>query len=312
MTPDFVVIGAQRCGTTALYAALRQQPDLYMAAVKEPRFFAFSDQPPTFNGPGAERFRQETVAEWRAYQALFAGAALGQRCGEASPVYLSAYQPAQTAAAMRRLAPELRLVAILRQPADRAYSAFWHQRRLGSEPLADFRQALAAERSRLAAGWAPGFGYAANGRYAANLQPYCQQFPPEQIKVYLYDDWRQQPQTVLQDLAAFLQVRLTATSTIAAASNRSLAPRSRVLAHWLEQPQPGKQRLAHLLPLGLRRWARHWLHRWNGTLPPPLAEDLRAQLTAAFHDDIMSLENLIQRDLSAWLAPASTGSQGQG
>ena len=156
MKPDFIVIGGQRCGTTAFFATLRQHPELFMPSRKEPRFFAFVDQPPAFVGPGAERFRQETVTEGPAYQALFAPATPTQRCGEASPIYLSATHAGVGAAAMRRLAPDVRLIALLRQPAERTYSAYWHHRRLGIEPLADFRAALAAEDRRRDAGWLPG------------------------------------------------------------------------------------------------------------------------------------------------------------
>ena len=107
LKPDFIVIGAQRCGTTALYAALRQHPQVFMPSPKEPRFFAFVNQPPAFVGPGAERFRQETVVEGTVYQALFAPAAPVQRCGEASPVYLSAAQSSASAVAMHQLTVEM-------------------------------------------------------------------------------------------------------------------------------------------------------------------------------------------------------------
>jgi len=134
-----------------------------MPPCKEPRFFAFVGQPPPFTGPGAEHFRHETVTEMSAYQALFASATPAQRCGEASPVYLSATHAGVSAAAMRRMTPDVRLIAILRQPAERAYSAYWHHRRLGIEPLTDFGAALAAEERRREAGWLPGFPYPESG-----------------------------------------------------------------------------------------------------------------------------------------------------
>ncbi len=315
MKPDFIVIGGQRCGTTALYATLRQHPEIFMPSPKEPRFFAFVDRPPAFVGPGAERFRQETVVDGAAYGALFEPAAPAQRCGEASPVYLSASHAAASAAAMRRLAPDVCLIALLRQPAERTYSAYWHHRRLGIEPLADFRAALAAEDSRRDAGWLPGFQYRANSRYAANLHPYLTSFPRNQLCILLYDSWRQTPATVMKEIMSFLGVRDVTLPRVESGINRATAPRNSRIAYWLDYPHPLKQWGGRLLPKIWRDRIWRWARRANATNPPPLPRDLHAELTESFRDDILELQVLLDCDLSHWLTtpalPPRTGVRGR-
>ncbi|WP_165360941.1 sulfotransferase domain-containing protein [Candidatus Chloroploca sp. Khr17] len=315
MKPDFIVIGGQRCGTTALFATLRQHPDIFMPRCKEPRFFAFVDQPLTFVGPGAEHFRQGVVSDEAAYQALFAPAAPSQRCGEASPIYLSAAQSSASAVAMHQLTPDVRLIAILRQPAERTYSAYWHHRRLGIEPLADFRDALAAEDRRRGAGWLPGFQYCANSRYATNLHSFLTLFPRRQLCILLYESWRQAPETVLKQIVSFLGVRDVALPKVARGINRATAPRNSRLAHWLDQPHPLKQLGSHWLPKTWRDRLVRWVRRANVTNPPPLPRDLHAELTESFRDDILELQVLLGCDLSHWLTtpalPSHKGARGR-
>lgn len=272
-----------------------------MPLCKEPRFFAFVDQPPPFVGPGAERFRQEAVVEMSAYQALFASATPAQQCGEASPIYLSATHAGASAAAMRRLAPDVRLIAILRQPAERAYSAYWHHRRLGIEPLADFRAALAAEAGRRDMGWLPGFQYRANGRYAANLHPFLTLFPRNQLCIVLHDSWRQTPGAVFRQIVNFLEVSDIPLPKVASGINRATAPRNARLAHWLGQPHALRQWGRYWLPKIWRDRILHWLRRANVTSPPPLPRELHAELTESFRDDILALQVALGCDLSHWL-----------
>ena len=118
--PDFLVVGAPKSGTTSLYRYLEGHPDVYLSPVKEPRYFAFPDTPPRFVGPGAKDLNREIVWREDDYRALFAGRQPHHRAGgEASATYLWAPGAAERIA---RTVPESRLIAILRQPADRAFS----------------------------------------------------------------------------------------------------------------------------------------------------------------------------------------------
>src|SRR3712207_4104321 len=127
--PNFLVIGAMKSGTTALYYYLEQHPEIYMSPVKEPNFFS-------------QENAADTVTHIGTYEQLFKGASGKKAIGEASHSYL--YEP-RAAAEIRRYVPKVKLIAILRNPIDRAYSHFLHMVRSGTEPLDDFAQALREE-----------------------------------------------------------------------------------------------------------------------------------------------------------------------
>jgi hypothetical protein len=301
--PNFLIIGAPKCGTTALYAVLARHPQIYMSQRKEPFFFAFENLPPDFTDPGGEPFRRHAVTDWESYQTLFAGAASHSAVGEASALYLTHFHPERTAENIRRRLPEVRLIAVLRQPADRAYSHFTYNRQRGYEPLHDFRQALAAEEQRIAANWAPPCRYRRDGWYCHNLRPYFERFPRSQIRIYLYDDWKTQPQTLLSDLCTFLQIDPALMPAQIEHKNVTTWQRSGFVTYLQRRARVHKA----LMPRWLLRWVSPRLNAWNRVAPPALDPHLRRELTESYREEILDLQTLIGQDLSRWLAAPAHG-----
>jgi len=300
--PNFLVIGAARSGTASLYHYLRQHPQIYMCPLNEPNFFALEGLAldDCFNGPIDRRnVEQYCVRELSAYSALFADSTRARAVGESSPLYLySSHAPGN----IHRHVPHARLIAILRHPADRAYSNFLDYVRVGIEPLREFPNALRAEADRLRAGWGPWpfWHYTRVGFYAAQLRRYFQLFPREQVRVYLYEDYTADPVRVLQDLFEFLDVDSTFRPDTSVRHNVSGWPRSQTLQAFLHQPGRWRDRLKHLLPARLQRWLGKHVHALN-TVKPPLSSALRRELIQLYREDILELQALLQRDLSAWL-----------
>ncbi len=140
--PHFFVIGVPKAGTTALHVALAQHPQLFMSEIKEPKFFMSDGPPPARGGPGDAKTFREYVWRREDYENLFAQAPDGMLCGESTPFYL------YDAAAQRRLheaVPEARLIAVLRDPVDRAHSNWTHLWSAGLEPQGDFVAACRLE-----------------------------------------------------------------------------------------------------------------------------------------------------------------------
>ena len=133
--PDFFIVGHHKSGTTALYQMLRGHPQIYMPALKEPRFFA----PDLRALLGSNGSLPET---WEDYLALFAAARPEQRAGEASPSYLRSQVAAGLIAQAR---PDARIVAILREPASFVRSLHLHLLKEGVETEPDLARAFAAE-----------------------------------------------------------------------------------------------------------------------------------------------------------------------
>jgi sulfotransferase family protein len=194
--PGFLVIGAQKAGTTALYAYLRWHPGITGPSWKEVSFF--------------DRHWWRGEAWYRGQFPLRAGERL---VGEASPSYL--FHPLAPERA-RRLVPGVKLVALLRDPVDRAYSQYQHEVALGREPLS-FEDALAAEDDRLRgeverlvadprafsrAWW--DHSYASRGRHAEQLQRWLAVFPREQLLVVRTEDLGQRPAETYATILSFL------------------------------------------------------------------------------------------------------------
>lgn len=301
--PTFVILGAPRAGTTALFAALHQHPQIRLSRVKEPNFFAYGEMNPLpFQGPATAWMTRRVATTRTTYQALFApqpptGVSTPVALGEASVTNLMP----RACARLHAYAPDCKLIAILRQPAARAYSQFVHARRMGWEPLADFGAALAAEADRLAQQWIPPFYYTYFGYYAARLAPYFALFPREQIRIYRYEAWRTTPQAVLQDLFAFLGVEERFQPVIAPHLNAGQLPRPWVqrLVRWLRQGQPW---LARWLPSAWQRAVGQRLVQQSMAPPPPLTPSLRRQLMAGYRTDLAQLQTLLDQDFSDWLA----------
>jgi hypothetical protein len=298
-TPNFLIIGAQKCGTTALYAALRQHPEIYMSPVKEPFFFALNGAPPPYRVPTQEYAdRLRYTAE--SYAALFQEVTDQPAIGEASAIYLSSYQPERTAANIQTFNPQMRLIALIRQPAERAWSAFQYYYARGFEPSKRFESALTAEATRQNHNDLPDLRHFANGCYFANLLPYFERFPREQIRVYLYEEWNQQPQAVLRDIFAFLAVDESVVLK-PPRTNVTIGYRSRWLQRFLDEPNRMRQMVEEILRGRWRARVYARLRRYNRQQPPPLDPELRRLLTKRYRRDIEQLQTLIRRDLSHWM-----------
>jgi Sulfotransferase family len=295
--PDFLVIGAARAGTTALYAALRQHPGLFLTPSKETNFFAYEGEKPAVRGPGAE-FINNAITDLATYRTQFAAAPAGTLRGEVCPLYLHAPKAPER---IRAHVPEARLVAILRNPVEQAFSHFLYARHNAIEPLSDFTGALAREDERLAAGWQPLFGYSRFPRYGEQLARYFARFPRERLLVLDYEDWARDNAAALARILGFIGADPAFRPVAEAGVNAGGAPRSAALQRLLMRPNP-LTAIGRLLPLAWRRRLRDALAAKNAGETPRLPDEARAILIERLADDVGRLSDLLGRDYSRWLA----------
>lgn len=296
--PNFLIIGAAKSGTTSLYHYAMQHPQIYMSPVKEPKFFALEGEDLDFRGPGDQkRMESGWITTFEEYSELFRAVTDETAIGEASNLYL--YDP-KAAERIRHHIPHVKLIAILRDPAERAYSNFLHMARSGLEPSADFTEALRQEETRINSRWMPFWHYWQRGFYYRQLRRYFDRFDQHQIKVYLYEEFAADPGCVLQDFFEFLGVDGTFASDVSKKHNQSGVPRNRAVHSLLTTPSPIKTALRAVIPSGrLRRAARRI--RDQNLVKIPLSPEERTQLVDTYREDILKLQDLIRRDLSKWL-----------
>lgn len=294
--PNFLVIGAGKAGTSSIYYYLKQHPQVYMSPLKEPKFFALEGETLNYQGPDREIVNRVSVNNLKDYQNLFQGASTEIAIGEASPMYL--YSP-KAPSKIKTYLPQVKLIAILRDPVERAFSSFTHLLREGYETLS-FERALAEEENRIQKKWAPLWHYKQKGYYYEQLKRYYDIFDREQIQVYLYEDLQTNSTNLIQSIYDFVGVDHTFIPDLSK-KNVSGNPKSRWVHDLFTKDNPIKTLLKPLFPKQLRRNIADTAIEQNLGAKPMLSSETHHQLQQLYREDILQLQDLIGRDLSAWL-----------
>jgi hypothetical protein len=307
--PQFVIAGAPKAGTTALHAALATHPGLYLSPVKEPKFYLTDGRPPPRSGqrgPGDAHSAREWVWRRSDYEALFAAAPAGAVRGESTPFYL------YDRAAQARLAadvPGVKVVVVVRDPVDRAYSNWAHLRADGLEPEACFAAAVRREEQRIAAGWAPFWHYRGLGRYGEQLRDLLGAVPREQVFLLRYRQLVDTPRETLDRVSEFLGVEPGVAHTVAPENVKPFVAdtaRHRALSRLT---RAGAALGAHLPPQVWRAASRPLLAALHaGRAPrPALPVEVRREVLAPLLPDIALLEQLTGESFADWKGDTGRG-----
>ena len=307
--PDFFLIGAPKAGTTALHAALARHPGLYLSPVKEPKYYLCDGAPPVARaGPGDAHSARDWVWDRDRYSALFAAAPEGALRGESTPFYL--YDRAAHLR-IKRDVPDARLIAVLRDPVDRAHSNWMHLWSDGLEPIGDFVEACEAEDDRIAAGYAPFWHYRSVGRYGEQLAHLYSVFDRSQVHVLRYRQLVDSPVETLAAIGRFLGVDGLASAPRAENSRPYVADtrQARALGRAI---RAGAAAGALLPPQMWRRASRPLVaarHR-NGARRPVLSPGERRAVLAPLADDIALLSEVTGESYADWLGDRGRGEFG--
>lgn len=283
---DFFIVGAAKSGTTSVFRYLSTHPGLFLPNDKEPHFFG--DQRP--------RAKYGEYPTYEDYISLFEGAGSHQLLGEGSTAYLySETAPHE----IHLYNPAAKIIILLRDPRDRAYSLYWHHVRDFSEPAGiTFEEALALEKERIAKKKAFGFHYLQSGLYADQVRRYLDRFGADQVRIMLMEDVIADPEAATASLCDFLGVERVPIDTTRV-HNRSGAHKNRFIAHWFARPNRLRRIAKKLLPRQAASWRERIVQR-NLVKGEPMDPETRARLTDFFREDIGKLEQLIGRDLDRW------------
>lgn len=294
LSPDIVIVGAPKTGTSAVTEQLRRHRQVFVPDRNEPRLFLAG---PDRSGPLSREFNDGWVRDSADYDDLFAPAD-GRITVDASTDYLS--QP-DSAARLADRRSDAKVVIGLRHPATRAFSEHVHLLREGAE-TESFERALALEPTRQADGWVPLFEHAARSTYAPGLTAFTERFD---TLIYHHEDMRSDPAAAAARLSDFLGLDqpLDPAPTVNAAG----APRSGLINGVL-RPRGVALRTGRAVArrtLGAERLAtiRGRVDGWNLETPPPPSPDVVAELLAGLEADIAAVEDLLQVDLDRWRVP---------
>lgn len=296
--PNLFLVGAQKSGTTTLATMLAKHPEVFMSSPKEPGYLAFGERGYTgVDGYG----RLANAASWvidseTEYLELYRAAPKSARwLGDASTWYLS--EPGAVDR-VKAFSPGARIIVILRNPAERAYSAWCHARRDREEPCASFSDALDLERQRDNPSHL--LRYREMGQYATQLRRYLGVFGRDRVLVLFYEELRDEPEMLWHRCCEFLGLDSRHPVPASYRQNRSGMPRSRVL-HRLKRSERLRTALKKVVPIEFGRWAKRALDALNLRRFPPLPVAQRESLEREFESEVTELMRLTGRDLTHWL-----------
>lgn len=294
--PNFLVIGVQKAGTTSIYRYLRQHPQVYMSRVKETNFLErdWTD----LTTPKVKKPKKIDTLE--KYVALFDNVQDELAIGEASPNYLFHYKT--SIPTIYNLVPHAKLVVILRNPIERAYSDY----------LMHVRDAINGVDCRSLSEQASKRPITSHqirkGFYAEPLQAFMNQFGADNVKVCLYDDLVQDPVGMMQGIYRFIGVDDGFVPDTSVRAQKAAVPQNKTVHRVLQTRNPVRSFAGSVLRLFLPETTRQRIRRYLLSLnykdksSRPLSMEERQVLRDLYHDDILQLQEILQRDLSSWLA----------
>lgn len=307
--PTFFVVGAPKAGTTALYHYLRLHPDVFMCPIKEPHHFSTDirfENYSTFQQKMhtrldiTEYLKQsrlhyvhiDWVARWEDYLELFRDTTTEKAIGEISNGYFYSRVAAKNIA---KKCPGAKIIMILRDPIDRAFSH--HKMYLwgGYETESNFLLAVEKDFNRTKKGWGVSYLYIELGCYYEQVKRFIDTLAREQIQILSYDDWRRDNQRVLNRIFFFLGVDPMALP-LQIHNVPKLTPRLPLLQQVMEITRL-RYLQRRILPGKLRVAVKAlW---YSKAEKGPTIED-REHLLPYFLHDIDKLEGLTDIDLSCW------------
>lgn len=314
--PNFFIVGAAKGGTTSLQNYLSQHPQVYMSPIKETNFFSQADmRADLFN----REYRMDTtldiehyltgtmersvhianVERWEDYVRLFRNVKDEKARGEASTSYL--YCPS-TAERLSNTIPDARIVMILRNPIDRAYSHYLMNLRLAKTLETEFIREVETDFHRAERGWGISRLYLELGLYSEQVERYCAHFPAERVHIIIYDDYRSQPLETIAALCKFLGIDERDDLDLSQEYNSAGVPRFRRLNYILTQAGVINA-IKRIVPDSVKNGIKTLLYSSSNI--PRMSSSDRAHLADFYREDIKQLSTLLGRDLSFWLQKGS-------
>ena len=294
MRPNFIIAGVARCGTTSLYYYLKQHPDIGFPSQKEPKYFSSINLKFPHNGVGDVTVDSVAIKDRNAYFRLFEKLGNFKAIGEASSDYFFFHNC--TVKAIKDELGDIPIIISIRNPVDRAYSAYNNLVRDGRESLG-FLDALNAEEGRLSSNWDWMWAYKKGGLYADALGHFMQEF--SRVKVVLLDDLEESPHEVIREIFNFLDVYLDVDINCETKYSHSGKAKNTIVSLLTSRNNrivfAVRKLIMSIIPRSLLERVASKLFKKDD-----LPFEARMYLQKYFLNDIEKLEKLLGRNLDAW------------
>lgn len=293
MLPNFIIAGATRSGTTSLYHYLIQHPEISFPKLKEPRYFSSYDLKLPQKGPGDITVDDKLITSFEEYCDLYFQIN-NKLVGDASSEYL--YHHLSSVPKIKEKLGDIPIIFILRNPIERAYSAYNNLVRDGRETL-PFDQAVSAEKRRIDNHFDMMWHYTAVSKYFESIQHFLKEF--ENVKIIIFEEFILHKESTLNDVFSFLGVDPISTDTSVVYS-KSGKPKSKLVAYVLGRNNSIGNYIRNFLFKVFKRGFLEKISRFFVSDKDSLPMEMKKQLYKEFETDIENLESLININLSSW------------
>jgi len=294
MKPNFIIGGVARCGTTSLYHYMNQHPEIGFPIQKEPKYFSsiFLNFP--HSGIGDETVDDIVIKNRSEYFNLFDKLNKYKVIGEASSDYL--YYHKYTVKAIKEELGDIPIIFSIRNPVERAYSAYSNLIRDGRENL-EFMEALQEEECRIKDNWDWMWAYKAGGLYADAIEHFQGEF--SKVKVILFDELESKPDQVPTEIFEFLNVDSNIVINTETKYSHSGKPKNKFISMLTDRNNKYIYRLRRII---MKIIPRSYLEEVAGKMlkKDDIPFEAKEYLYAYFKEDIEKLEKLINKNLISW------------
>lgn len=292
--PNFVIAGSTRSGTTSLYYYLKQHPEIGFPDLKEPRYFSSINLKLPQAGPGDNTVDEKLITNITDYARLYADIENYKRVGDASSEYLYHYN--ETAIEIYNVLGDIPVLIILRNPIERAHSAYNNLVRDGRESEV-FEKGLALEESRIENNWDMMWAYKKVGLYYEQVNKYMKVF--SRVNVIIFEDFVENIDYYLKDVFEFLDVSKDVDIDTSVGYSYSGKPKNKFIG-WITSRNnqyiyPLRKAIMDGFPRSLLEKIAEKMYTKSQIKP-----ETRNYLKDYFQNDVKRLEGLLSKDLSHW------------
>ncbi len=286
--PNFFIVGAPKAGTTSLYFYLKRHPDVFMSPVKEPNFFSY-DETIKQN----LYHKEKGVGNFAEYQNLFSTANGHHKAiGEASVSYL--FYPS-VPVRIKEKVPEAKIIMSLRNPIDRAYSHYFMEHKLGY--VGESFESIVFKKSKHKFAHLYYQQFIELGLYYQQVKRYIDTFGKDQVKIYIYDDLDEHLNEMVSDVFRFLDINDLHVADLENKYNTYSTPRNPFFRFIYSQKRL-RTLARNLVPKSsIEKVKNIFLTRDKKVERQQATVD---ELKRIYKPDIIELEKLLNRNLSAW------------
>ncbi|MFI5171741.1 MAG: sulfotransferase domain-containing protein [Chitinophagales bacterium] len=310
--PTFIVVGANKGGTTSIYHYLKQHPEVFVSPVKEPHYFSGDIDVNLFKREFAQNKLQDVekfvqsdmkqeyhaafIRDFELYKKLFQNVTDQKAIGELSTSYLFSTVAAE---AIKKAIPDCKIIICLRNPVERAYSHYRMNLWTGNSNEFDFYKALLDDFNHNPKVWGNAHLYTEIGLYYEQVKRYIDIFGREQVKIIFTEDMKKNGQQVIKELYDFIGVDSSFVPDISKKYNEVFTPRYKNVT-WFLNKTGIRPLMKKLSPRFIKNLFVKLFYKQKGE-KNEIPQQAKEFLIGQFKEDVKKLSQLLNKDLSYWL-----------